>query len=122
LQERHNWPGLKGVVIVGSTRETDDKVKQETRFFVTSLVLAVILLGPVVRPRWAVENILHWVMDMIFRDDECRIRTDHAPADSTTIKYMVHNLIRKAPGKDALRPKRKVAAWDDHFLANLLAA
>ena len=58
-------------------------------------------------------------MDMLFRDDECRIRTHHAPADFATLKHMAHNLIRKAPGKDSLRLKRKVAAWDDDFLASL---
>ena len=42
---------------------------------------------------------LHWVMDMIFRDDECRVRTDHAPANFTTVKHMAHNLIREAPAK-----------------------
>jgi predicted transposase YbfD/YdcC len=122
LQERHDWPGLNGVVIVESTREIADKVEQETRFYITSLVLLADRLGPIVRSHWAVENSLHWVMDMIFRDDECRVRTDHAPANFTTIKHMAHNLIRLAPGKDSLRLKRKVAAWDDDFLASLIAA
>ena len=44
-------------------------------------------------------NSLHWVMDMVFRDDECRIRTDHAPANFTTLKHMAHNIVRKAPGR-----------------------
>jgi predicted transposase YbfD/YdcC len=122
LQERHDWPGLKGVVVVESSREIGDKIEQETRFYITSLVLLANLLGPIVRSHWAVENSLHWVMDMVFRDDECRIRTDHAPANFTTVKHMAHNLIRKAPGKDSLRLKRKVAAWDDDFLASLIAA
>jgi hypothetical protein len=61
-------------------------------------------------------------MDMIFRDDECRLRTDNAPANFTTVKHMSHNLLRKAPTKDSLRLKRKVAAWDDDFLASLIAA
>ena len=100
LQERHDWPGLKGVVMVESKREIGDKVERETRFYITSLVLLANQLGPVIRSHWSVENSLHWVMDMIFRDDECRIRTDHAPANFTTIKHMAHNLIRKAPGKD----------------------
>src|ERR1700674_5277192 len=99
LQERHDWPGLNSVVIVESTREIGDKVEQETRFYITSLVLLAALLGPIVRSHWAVENSLHWVMDMIFRDDECRVRTDHAPANFTTIKHMAHNLIRKPSGK-----------------------
>jgi len=61
-------------------------------------------------------------MDMTFRDDECRVRTNHAPANFTTVKHMAHNLIRKVSGKDSLRLRRKVAAWDDEFLASLVAA
>ena len=61
-------------------------------------------------------------MDMVFRDDECRVRTDHAPANFTTIKHIALNPIRRAPGKVSLRLKRKVAAWDDEFLASLIAA
>jgi predicted transposase YbfD/YdcC len=122
LQKRHNWPGLKGIVMVESTREIGGKIEQETRFYITSLVLLASLLGPIVRSHWAVENSLHWVMDMVFRDDECRIRTDHAPANFTTIKHIAHNLIRQAPGKDSFRLRRKTAAWDDDFLAKLVAA
>ena len=127
LQERHDWPGLKGIIMVESKREIPgpspetDKIEQETRFYITSLVWLAHQLGPVVRGHWSVENSLHWVMDMLFRDDECRIRTHHAPANFTTLKHMAHNLIRKAPGKDSLRLKRKVAAWDDDFLASLIA-
>ena len=122
LQERHDWPGLRGVIMVESTREIGTKIEQETRFYITSLVWLAHLLGPTIRSHWAIENSLHWVMDMVFRDDECRIRTDHAPANFTTIKHMAHDLIRKAPGKDSFRLKRKVAAWDDDFLASLIAA
>jgi predicted transposase YbfD/YdcC len=122
LQERHDWPGLKGVVMVESTREIGDKIERETRFYITSLVWLASQLGPAIRSHWAVENSLHWVMDMVFRDDECRVRTDHAPANFTTIKHIALNLIRKAPGKDSFRLKRKVAAWDDEFLASILAA
>jgi len=120
LQERHDWPGLKGIVMVESTREIADKIEHETRFYITSLVWLAHQLGPVIRSHWAIENSLHWVMDMIFRDDECRVRTDHAPANFATLKHMAHNLIRKAPGKDSIRLKRKTAGWDDDFLANIV--
>ena len=103
LKERHDWPGLQGVVMVESTREIGDKIERETRFYITSLMWLASQLGPVIRSHWAVENSLHWVMDMIFRDDECRIRTQHAPANFTTLKHMAHNLKRKAPGKDSHR-------------------
>jgi len=122
LQERHDWPGLKGIIMVESIRDMGDKVERETRFYITSLLLLARSLAPIVRSHWAVENSLHWVMDMIFRDDECRIRTEHAPANFTTIKHMAHNLIQRAPGKDSLRLRRKTAAWDDDFLASLIAA
>ena len=121
LQKRHNWPGLNAVVVVESTRETGDKIERETRFYITSLMLAATLLGPIVRSHWAIENSLHWVLDMVFRDDECRLRTDHAPANFTTLKHMAHNLIRKDQTKASLRLKRKIAAWDDDFLASLIA-
>ncbi len=120
LQERHGWPGLKSLVLVESTREIGEKIERETRLYISSLNLPAAQLGPIIRSHWAVENSLHWVMDMVFRDDECRVRTDHAPANFTTIKHMAQNLIRRAPGKDSLRLRRKVAAWDDDFLASLI--
>ena len=52
---------------------------------------------------------LHWCLDMIFRNDECRLRTDHAPANFCTIKQMAQNLIRNTPGKVSVRLKRKAA-------------
>jgi predicted transposase YbfD/YdcC len=120
LQQRHDWPGLNAVVMVESVRETGEKTELETRFYLTSLIMLAGLLGPIVRRHWAVENSLHWVMDMVFRDDECRVRTDHAPANFCTIKHMAQNLVRKAPSKDSLRLRRKVAAWDDEFLVSVI--
>jgi len=117
LQDRH---GLKGIVMIESIREIKGKTEQETRFHITSPALVAAQLGPIVRSHWSVENSLHWVMDMVLRDDECRVRTGNAPANFTTIKHMAHNPLRRAPGKDPLRLRRKVAAWDDGFLASLI--
>jgi predicted transposase YbfD/YdcC len=69
-----------------------------------------------------IENGLHWVLDMIFRDDECRARTDNAAANLATIKHMAYNVMRRTAAKDSMRLRRKVAAWDDDFLASLIAA
>ena len=120
LQERHDWPGMKAVVMVESTREIKGVIEHDTRFYITSLIMLAHLLGPVIRSHWAIENSLHWVMDMVFRDDECRVRTNHAPANFTTIKHMAHNLLRRPSGKDSFRLRRKVAGWDDEFLASLV--
>ena len=118
----NNWPGLKGVIMVESQSETGEKIERETRFYITSKPLQARLSGPMIRDYWSIENTLHWVLDRTFRDDECRIRTEHAPANFTTRRHMAHTIVRKAPGKDSLRLRRKTAAWDDHYLVSLIAA
>ena len=120
LTAAHKWPGLKSVVMVESRRETADKCEREFRFYISSLAPDAHRLGDAVRCHWSIENGLHWVMDMVFRDDECRIRKHNAPANFATIKHMASNLLRRAPGKDSMRVKRKVAAWDDDYLAALV--
>lgn len=122
LKERHDWPDLNAVVVVESQREIGDRIERETRLYITSLVLTANLLGPIVRRHWLIENGLHWVLDMVFRDDECRLATSHAPANFCTIKHMAQNLIRRAPEKLSLRAKRKAAGWDDEFLARIITA
>jgi predicted transposase YbfD/YdcC len=57
LQERHNWPGLKAVVMVESSRETNGKTEHETRFYLTSLVMVAALIGPIVRSHWSIESV-----------------------------------------------------------------
>ncbi len=109
LPERHRWPGLKAVIMVESSRDISGKVEQEIRYDITSLAMLAHLLGPVIRSHWAIENSLHWVLDMVFRDDECRVRTDHAPANFTTIKHMAQNLLRRPASKQSLRARRKAA-------------
>ena len=120
LQARHKWPGLTSIVVVESRREIGNKTERELRFYISSLGADAKRLGEAVRAHWGIENGLHWVMDMVFRDDECRIRKHNAPANFATVKHMASNLLRRAPGKDSLRVKRKIAAWDDDFLAALV--
>jgi predicted transposase YbfD/YdcC len=122
LQARHEWPGLSAVVVVESLREINGKITSETRFYITSLVILANAVGPIIRAHWAIENSLHWVMDMVFRDDECRVRTDNAPANFATCRHIAYNLTCKAPGKDSIRLRRKTAGWDDEYLASLVAA
>jgi predicted transposase YbfD/YdcC len=122
LQERHDWVGLNAIVMVESTRETGSKIETETRFYITSLTDTAERIASAVRGHWAVENSLHWVMDMVFRDDDCRVREGNAAANFVTLKHMAHNLARRAPGKMSIRARRKAAAWDDEYLLSLAAA
>ena len=122
LQENHQWPGLKSVIMVESQRETNGKVETETRFYITSLVLLAVAIGPMIRSHWMVENGLHRVLDMVFRDDERRVRTDHAPFNLAIVKHLALNVLRTGKGKDSLRMRRKVAVCDDNALAAYIAA
>jgi predicted transposase YbfD/YdcC len=122
LEDNHQWPGLKSVVMVESERETAGEVETETRFYITSLALLANALGPMIRSHSMVENGLHWVLDMIFRDDECRVRTDNAPFNLAIVKHIALNALRTRKSKDSLRMRRKVAAWDESALAAYIAA
>jgi predicted transposase YbfD/YdcC len=115
------WNGLKSIVMVESVREiVGGKTECETRFYISSLRADAERQGEAIRSHWGVENSHHWVMDMLFRDDECRIRTANAPANFATIKHMAGNLLRHGAGKQSLRVKRRLAAWDDDYLVSLI--
>ena len=109
LQDSHQWPGLKSVVMVESERETNGKAETETRFYITSLTLLANAVGPMIRSHWMVENGLHWVLDMVFRDDECRVRTDNAPFNLAIVKHLALNVLRtgKKQGLAAYAPKSR---------------
>ena len=120
LQKDHQWPGMRSVAKVESRRNagrgqgrTGDALHQ----LAAGRRQAV---GHAVRSHWGVENGLHWVMDMVFRDDECRIRSAHAPANFATIKHMASNLLRRGKGKHSMRASRHIAGWDEDFLYSLL--
>ncbi len=108
--------------MVESTRETGAKIESETRFYITSLKDMADRIPTAVRSHWAIENSLHRVMDMVFFDDDCRVREGNAAASFATLRHMVHNLARRAPGKMSIRARRKAAAWDDEYLLSLAAA
>ena len=102
-------------------REIAGKTETETRLYIASLTVFAAVMAGFVRGHWAIENSLHWVLDMNFREDECRVRTDHAPANLATIRHMACNLLRNVPGKDSMRLRRKTAGWDDDFLARIVS-
>src|SRR3546814_15547769 len=102
-QRRHRWPGLKTVVMLESTREIGVKIEHETRLYISSLALQAERFGAIVRSHWAIENSLHWVIEMVFRDDECRLRTDHAPAAFPTNQHISPHPIGKAQCRKTVR-------------------
>ncbi len=123
LQERHDWPGLKGVVVIDSTREIGARTERETRYYLTSSAWRAERLGPMVRDHWAVENGLHWVNV----HDLPRRRMPHPNrARSEKLCHAENTWRQTSPARprDATpsRLRLKTAVWDDDYLANLIAA
>lgn len=92
LRKRHGWPGLNAVAIAESTREFGGKVEREPGYNITSLVMLTHLLGSVIPSQLAIENSLRCVMDIMIRDDERPVRTNHAPANHAPATHAPVNL------------------------------
>jgi predicted transposase YbfD/YdcC len=121
LQEDHHWPGLAAVGKVVRVRETADKTTTETAYYLLSMAMAPNRLGEVVRSHWAVENRLHWCLDVTMNEDRARNRMDNGPQNLAVLRHMALNLLRKESSKGSLPKKLRRAAWSDAFLARALA-
>ena len=114
------FPGVAMVGMVQSHTERDGKIEQETRYYLCSTKLDAETFGRVVRGHWGIENGLHWVLDVVFRDDLARLRTDHGPANMAVVRHMAINLLRQATPSTSLKNRRKRAGWNTDYLAELI--
>ena len=120
LEEHPEWQGLKTLGMVFSEREVDGKEAQgETRFFITSLPLNVQVFANAVRSPWAIENKLHWVLDVSYREDENRSRKDHTAENLAWIRRVTASLLAQDGTKVGTTCKRKMAGWDDEMLLRI---
>ena len=103
------------------TRETSAKVTTETAYYLLSAPVSAERFGQIARSHWAVENSLHWCLDVIMNEDNARNRLDNGPYNLAILRHMALNLIRKEPSKGSLRVKIKRAGWKDAYLAKVLA-
>ena len=120
LINRHNWPGLKAVVMTEYTREIRGKTETVRRFYISSFVDCPEKMARHIRSHWQGENSLHWGLDVTFRQDACRIRQGNAAANFATINHAATNLLRGRQGKMSLPQKRRSAAWDDDYMEALI--
>jgi predicted transposase YbfD/YdcC len=123
LQERHDWHGLQSIIAVTAKREIADKVSEETRYFISSLdANDPRRLERVVRAHWAIENNLHWVLDIAFDEDSHRTRKGHSAANFAVIRHIALNLIKtEKTAKVGVKIKRLKAGWDTFYLLRILA-
>lgn len=122
LKERHpEWENLSSMVLIESVRTEGHKTSTEHRLYVSSLVTDAKALLSVVRAHWGIENSLHWVLDVVFGEDLCRVRKDHAARNFAILRHLALNLVRSdTSSKSSLRVRRKRAGWDNNYLQYLL--
>jgi predicted transposase YbfD/YdcC len=118
------WPGLRAVLAVETIRGIPGrgKVTAEIRYYLSSAALPPEALAVAIRNHWRVENGLHWILDVTFREDASRVRERNAARNLALLRKIALNLARADTSlKASLKGKRKYAGWDDGFMATLIA-
>jgi predicted transposase YbfD/YdcC len=113
-------PDVASIVRVETVAHLADRSRTDTRYFISSAALSAQHAAAAVRGHWGIENRLHWLLDVLFRDDQSRLRTGHGAKNMAVVRHFALNLIRSASDKQSLKTRRKLAGWDDEYLAALL--
>jgi predicted transposase YbfD/YdcC len=120
--ERDQWPGLQSLVMVVRDCEDSKRVKKTgTRYFISSLPARAKRLANVVRTHWHIENELHWVLDVVFREDRNRARAEHSQANLGVLRRTAISLLKNTPElTGSMHCKRKQAGWDNATLEKVI--
>ena len=117
----HAWPNLRSVVRIESTRRVGEAVTTDARHYLSSRPADARALNQAIRGHWGIENRLHWVLDVAFREDDCRVRVGHAPENLAIIRHFTLNLLRQERSqRSGLATKRLRAALDESYLRTVL--
>jgi predicted transposase YbfD/YdcC len=116
-----SWAHLHSLGLVESRREIGEKVEVERRYYLVSLPADGVRFGDAVRQHWSVENGLHWVLDVSFNEDACRIRKDKGAQTFSVLRHIALNLLRReSQNKRGIKARRKRAGWDRSYLLQVL--
>ena len=122
LRGANRWPNLCCVAQVRRTYQDGSEQKREDRFFISSLSGQGQQLLGAVRAHWQVENNLHWVLDIAFREDDCRVRKDQGPQNFAVLRHIALNLLKaEKTSKRSIKSKRLQAAWKTDYREKVLA-
>jgi predicted transposase YbfD/YdcC len=113
-------PAVACIIRVTSRTELKDRCRLDTRYFISSAPLDARRAAAVVRGHWAIENSLHWTLDVVFKDDQSRLRKGHGANNMAVVRHFAINLVRAAKDKRSVKSRRKVAGWDTDYLDALL--
>ncbi len=116
-----SWTGLQTLIVEQSSRQLWNKTTHNVRFFLSSLNPEFTDFPHSIRSHWEVENQLHWCLDVVFSEDNSRIRKDHAPRNMTILRRLALNLLRQDTSKGSLKMKRYQAGLNNNFLLQILS-
>lgn len=123
LRDRVAWRDLTSVGCVVSVVQREGKETVEVRYFISSLKPQARLLAKAVRSHWTIENAQHWVLDVVFQEDQCRARLDNAAENLGLLRRLAMSLMAREGTRHAsLRVKGRTAGWDDNLMAQILTA
>ncbi len=115
-----DWPGVRGVVQVCRERVVDGVRTSTTHYYLTNAGGSAAEFAGWVRGHWGIENRLHWVLDVAFREDQSRTRDRNAGANLALMRRVAVSLLKRAATKGSVQTRRLMAAWDDDFLLQVL--
>ena len=115
------WENLQSIGRLDSRRVVKGKTTIATRYFISSLTNNAELLADSIRQHWRIENSLHWVLDVAFREEESRIRKDNAPQNFAILRHIANSLLQQDKiAKTGIKNKRLKAGWDNEYLSKVL--
>lgn len=117
-----SWPGCKSVVMVEARREMNGQISEQTRYYLSDLVLSAASFNQAVRHHWSIENQLHWHLDMVFHEDQQRVRTGNGAENFSTIRKLALQALHRVEDKESIKSRRKLAGWDNDYLLKVLTA
>lgn len=114
------FPALTTIGMVEATVEKAGGISAERRFYISSAALSAARFAAAVRAHWTIENQLHWVLDVQFKEDQSRLRTGHGAKNMAVVRHFAINLVRNASDKRSIKTRRKLAGWDTNYLHALI--
>jgi predicted transposase YbfD/YdcC len=115
-------PGAACLIQAETRVETKGASRTETRYFLSSRALTAAQAAVAVREHWAIENRLHWVLDVTFADDQSRLRKGHGARNMATVRHFALNLLRTAKDRHSIKSRRKIAGWNPDYLDAILSS